>query len=58
MEFCDKIDFLKQLTKYSQEELNQLLIQKGKQKMVFPFVKIDNHKTLNNSRRNSNERSI
>lgn len=55
MEIYDKVDFLKQLTKYSQEEINQLLLQKGKQKMIFPFVKIDNQKTLNDSRRNSNE---
>lgn len=53
MEIYDKMNFLKQLTKYSPQEINELLLQKGKQKMVFPFVKIDNHKTLNNSRRNS-----
>ena len=58
MDIYYKVNFLNQLTKYSQEEITELLLQKGKQKMVFPLVKIDKQKTLNDSRRNSNERSI
>lgn len=47
MDISDKLNFLEQLTKFSQEDINQFLLQKGKQKMVFPLVSINNPKTLN-----------
>lgn len=55
MELYNKLTFLEDLTKFSQEEINQVLLQKGKQKTIFPLVKINKPKTLKSKEENSNE---
>lgn len=50
MDKQDSLTFLEKLIEYNPEEINDILLQKGKQKMIFPFVRREDPKTLNNSK--------
>ena len=50
MDKYDSLTFLEKLIEYNPEEINDILLKNGKQKMVFPLVRRDNPKTLNNSK--------
>lgn len=52
----DKEKFLEEMTKMSKEDLNKIIAENGKRKMIRPFT----HKPLNNNNSNggnSNEQS-
>lgn len=55
MDKYNKLTFLEDLTKFSKEEINQIILQKGKQKMIFPLVNINKPKTLNSKEDTKNE---